>query len=253
MVNIPGLLHATVEEGVACLTLDDPASGNALSAAMVTAITDACEAFGRDPAVRVLLLFGNQDVFSSGAPAELLAELTRGGSVAPGDIRLAKALLDLPVPAIAAVEGHAVGGGLALALAADIVVLARESRYGLPFLDLGFTPGMGTTRLLEHALSPAVAHELLFTGEMRRGADFAGRGINHILPRAEVRGKAVDLARRIADKPRRALELLKRTLSLPRRRIFEETYTLETLMHHVSFADLAARQRREQGGAPHVE
>ena len=253
MVNIAGMVNASVDVGIASLTLNDPGSGNALSAAMVTAITDACEAYGRDPAVRVLVLFGNSEVFSSGAPAELLAELTRGGGVAPTDIRLVKALLDLPVPAIAAVEGHAVGGGLALALAADLIVLARESRYGMPFMDLGFTPGMGTTRLLEHALSPAIAHELLLTGEMRRGADFAGTGINHVLPRAEVRAKAIDLARRIADKPRSALELLKRTLSLPRRRIFEETYTMETLMHQVSFADLAKRQRREPRGAPHVE
>jgi polyketide biosynthesis enoyl-CoA hydratase PksI len=244
MVNPGSLLTSSVEAGIASVTLTDPDSGNALSAAMVEALTRACDAHGRDPSVRVLVLLGGPEVFCSGAPPELLAELARGGGVAPTDIRLAKSLLDLPIPSIAAVEGHAVGGGLALALSADLVVLSRDARYGLPFMDLGFTPGMGTTRLLEHVLSPAVAHELLFTGEMRRGADFAGSGVNHVLPRAQVRPKAVDMARRIADKPRRALELLKRTLSLPRRRLFEETYTLETLMHQISFADLAARQRK---------
>jgi polyketide biosynthesis enoyl-CoA hydratase PksI len=266
MVTPEPLVEVAIDDGVATISLCDPASGNALSAGMVEVLTRRCEELGRDPAVRVVVLCGAADVFCSGAPPELLAELVRGGGVAPTDIRLARVLLDLPIPSLAAVEGHAVGGGLALALSADIIILARESRFGMPFMDLGFTPGMGTTRLLEHVLSPAIAHELLLTGEMRRGDAFAGSGVNHVLPRSAVRPKAMDLARRIAEKPRSALELLKRALSLPRRRIFEETYTLETLMHQVSFHDLATRQRQSleqrpqpqpqrqnMGGDVHVE
>jgi polyketide biosynthesis enoyl-CoA hydratase PksI len=245
----PALITYEVSDGIARLTLNDPHHHNALSAAMVTAIEHACDQAGRDPLVQVLILAANGDYFSSGAPIALLNELAAGG-VAPSDIRLARALFDLPIPCVVSLAGHAIGGGFALACAADIMVMAKECRYGLTFMEHGFTPGMGTTGLLEHVLSPAIAHELLYTGECRRGDDFMGSGINYILPRADVSTKAQDIAQRIADKPRAALRLLKRTLSLPRRQRFEATHTLETLMHEVSFATPEVKKRL---GGTHVE
>ena len=138
-------------------------------------------------------------------------------------------------------SGAATGGGFALGLAADIVLIGEESRYGFTFMDLGFTPGMGTTRLCEHVLSTAVTHELLYTGELRRGNRFAGSGINHVLPRQQVELAALDIAARIAEKPRQSLSTLKRTLSLPRRRAFEDSITHESLMHQITLAGAARR------------
>ncbi len=249
MVKNGELVRYHCADGIARLTLNDATHHNALSAAMVAQIEQCCATAGRDPEVRVLLLLAEGEHFSSGAPLALLQSLAEGKEV-PTDIRLARALIDFPLPCVAALEGHAIGGGLALGLAADVIVIARESRYGLTFMEHGITPGMGATGLLEHVLSPALAHELLYTGELRRGGDFAGSGITHILPRAQVRAKAEDLARRIAEKPRLALTLLKRTLSLPRRQRFESTYTLETLMHEVTFNSPDARHRI---GDPRVE
>jgi polyketide biosynthesis enoyl-CoA hydratase PksI len=184
-------------------------------------------------------------VFAAGAPRDLLARLARGEAL-PTDIALSKAMLDVPVPTIAAMEGHATGGGLALGLCADIIVLARESRYGASFMNMGFTPGMGMTRLLEHVLSPAIAQELLYTGEFRKGSEFVGAtGINYILPRGQVCAKAFDVAARIAEKPRGSLELLKRTLSVRRRQAFEESRTIEAMMHSISFMQDEVRDRIE--------
>lgn len=227
------MVRVTVTDGVAEIVLADPATGNALGEAMVHAITAAFEAAGRDRSTRAILLTADGVSFSSGAPAALLAALA-DGQLQPADIRLPRVLLDCPVPVIAAMDGHAVGGGFALGLAADLVVLARECRYGFTFMNMGFTPGMGTTALAEHVLSPAVAHELLYTGELRRGDAFAGTGVNAVLPRGDVRAHARDLAARIAEKPRPALEILKRTLTLPRRRAFDAALTLESLMHQVT-------------------
>lgn len=228
------MVELSRDDGVVCVALDDPARSNALGEEMVFRLGEAFAAAGRDPGTKVVVLLGGDEVFSSGAPRELLVRLTRG-DVRPADILLPKVLLDCPVPVIAAMAGHATGGGFALGLAADVVLLARESRYGLTFMNLGFSPGMGTTRLCEHVLSPAVAHELLYTGELRKGAEFERTGgVNHLLPRAEVVPRALAIARRIAEKPRPALEWLKRTLSLPRRRAFEESLTLESLMHQVT-------------------
>lgn len=234
-------------DGVTTIRMSDAPGRNSLSELFAGRLLDAFHAVAADGEVRVLVLEGLPDIFCAGATHDVLRCLARGG-IAPTDLLLSKALLDVPVPAIAAMEGHAVGGGLALGLCADVVLIARESRYGCPFMDLGFTPGMGTTRLLEHTLSPALAHELLYTGELRRGADFEGRsGFNYILPRREVLAKARDLAARIAEKPRMTLEILKRTLSIGKRRAFEETRSIEALMHRIAFAQSDIRQRIEAG------
>ena len=91
--------------------------------------------------------------------------------------------------------------------------------------------------LLEHVATPAVAHEMLLSGEPKKGSWLAARGVfNDVLPRAEVMPRALAVARRIADKPRLSLELLRRALTLPRRRAFETTYTMESMMHRLSFA-----------------
>jgi polyketide biosynthesis enoyl-CoA hydratase PksI len=226
-------------DGVATLTLDDPPSSNALGEAMVHALTKALALAALDRDVRAVVLGGAGEAFSHGAPPDLLQRLARG-EVSPSDILLPKALLDCPVPVISAMSGHATGGGFALGLAADIVLLGDESRYGFTFMNLGFTPGMGTTALCEHVLSPAVAHEMLYTGELRRGRDLARTGVNHVLPKSLVLGRAHDIAARIALKPRVAVEALKRTLSLPRRRAFEGSITTESLMHQLTFGAAGA-------------
>jgi polyketide biosynthesis enoyl-CoA hydratase PksI len=228
-----------VADHVAVVTIDDAA----LSEHVVHELLAALHAVGSDRTVHAIVLAGGADVFCAGASRDMLRAIV-DGRVAPTDIMLPRAILDLPVPVIAAMAGHAIGGGLALGLCADLVLIARESRYGASFMNMGFTPGMGMTRLFEHVLTRAVAHELLYTGEARRGHAFVGNaGFNYILPRADVMPKARELATRIAEKPRFALEALKRTLSQPRREAFEATRTIESLMHEGCFAqpDIARR------------
>jgi polyketide biosynthesis enoyl-CoA hydratase PksI len=231
----PGLVRVRTEaEGVAWIEMVDADGQNGFSPRFVGALLAALDAAST---AKVVILAGLPEVFCSGATAAVLGEIA-SGAVATTELTLGRRLMDVPVPTIAACEGAAVGGGFALALAADLVVLASESRYGLNFMSLGFTPGMGTTRLLEHVLSPAVAHQMLYTGEFRRGSDF-GTGVNAAVPRDQVRATALDLALRIAEQPRDALVLLKRTLTLPRRRTLEEAFTLESYMHGLTFPQAA--------------
>ena len=238
------MVRLTASHGIAKVVLSDQGSANALGEPMVHALQEAFEKIDRDPGVRVVVLSGEGDTFSCGAPRELLLRLA-AGEVRPADILLPRLLLDCPVPVVAAMAGHATGGGFALGLAADIVLIGDDSRYGFTFMNLGFTPGMGTTRLCEHVLSAAVAHELLYTGELRRGRAFAGSGINQVLPREEVVVAALDIAARIADKPRPAITALKRTLSLPRRRAFETSITHESFMHQITLGAAACRIQDE--------
>jgi polyketide biosynthesis enoyl-CoA hydratase PksI len=97
---------------------------------------------------------------------------------------------------------------------------------------------MGTTSLLEHVLSPALADQLLFSGEFFLSCHFEGRtGINHILPGPEVLQRASDIAARIAEKPRASLVALKRAfIGTPASSIRRQRVTQEGLVHTISFA-----------------
>lgn len=230
-------------EGIVTIEMRDERGRNGLSEALVAALVDALGEASAHPDARVIVLTGLTEVFCSGAPKSLLLDLV-DGTFSPGDILLPRIVLSTPLPVIAAMEGHAVGGGFALGLCADIVVIARESRYGCNFMDYGITPGMGTTRVLEQVLSPAVARELLFSGELRRGSVFEGcSGFNHVVPRAAVIPKALEIAQRVAEKPRLALETLKRGLAERRLDTFEHSLVLERGMHRTVFADPGIRRR----------
>jgi polyketide biosynthesis enoyl-CoA hydratase PksI len=237
------------ERGIATVVMADASGQNAMSEPFVRELEEALRALAGCAEARVAVLLGLPEVFSAGASREMLQAIV-DGKLAPADILLPRAVLDLPVPVIAAMEGHAVGGGLALGLCADIILIARESSYGCNFMNLGFTPGMGTTRLLEHVLSPAIAHEMMYTGQFFRGAHFEGRsGFNYILPRELVRPKAMDLAARIAEKPRQAVEVLKHVLAMDKRQAFEATRTVEPLMHAITFAGPDIRRLIEENYA----
>jgi polyketide biosynthesis enoyl-CoA hydratase PksI len=232
--------------GVAYVQMNDSERKNALGHRMVYNLTRVFDELGRDESLRAIVLAGLPEVFSSGASFELLDDLASGRRAAT-EVLLPRVLLECPLPCLAAMSGYALGGGFALGLAGDVVLMARESRYSLNFLDLGFTPGMGATVLLEHVLSPAIAHELMFSGEGRRGLDFEGRsGINYILSRDEVMPKALDVAQRIAEKPRYAVVALKRLLSASRREAFEAARIREARMHEVCFAQPGMKERFQQ-------
>ena len=238
------LLHE--EEGIGILSMEDEPNRNAFTEPFVDALLEKLSAASADRSLRVLILRGLPDVWCAGAHQDLLLDLAKGEMDA-SDILLSKALLDVTIPTIAAAEGHAVGGGLAFALCCDVLVLARESRYGCSFMNMGFTPGMGITRLLQDAVGEYVAREMMFSGQLFRGSHFEHQsGINYVLRKEKVFWQALQVARRIAEKPRFALETLKANLSIRHRQMFEETRTLEAAMHKLCFARPETRVRIEE-------
>ena len=230
------LTHLEIDaDGIAVFAMRDAAGKNALSLAMVEEIEHGCAQISRDQRIKAVVLAGLDEYFSTGANRELLEQVL-AGKISPRDLLLPRFLLDVPVPLIAAISGHAIGGGLALGLCADITLVARESRYAANFMNYGFTPGMGTTRLLEYLLGPALAHEMLLTGRAFPGSHFDGKtGFNYVLPRKEVLPKAMDLAARLAEKPRLSLTTLKVALSSRKRELFEAARSSEVLMHQLTF------------------
>ncbi|MBN9545304.1 MAG: enoyl-CoA hydratase/isomerase family protein [Alphaproteobacteria bacterium] len=227
-----------IGEGLAELAMTDNAGRNGMSSMWGKAFLEALNEAAQLPEARVLLLSGLPDYFCTGATLSVLKDLATG-CLSPSGLTLGRQVIGFPLPVVAAAEGHAIGGGFALLLSCDLAVVSETSRYGANFMALGITPGMGMTRLVEGAVGRAMAHELLYTGDLRRGRQFAGTGaFNAIVPGPEVRDRALTLARGLADKPRDNLINLKRSLSLPRRLAFEEAMTTEPLMHGLSFPNL---------------
>jgi len=222
--------------GIATLTMCDAPRKNALSLDMAAELEERFAAIQQDETLKVLVLAGSPEFFSTGANRAVLDDLVTH-RVRPRDLLLPRLVLDAPVPVIAAMAGHAIGGGLALGICADITIVARESRYGATFMRYGFTPGLGMTELLEYVMGPPLAHELLLTGRTCRGARFAGTGaFTHVVARSEVASKALAVARELAEKPRLPLVLLKTTLSRRKRELFEAARAHEHVMHEATFA-----------------
>lgn len=221
--------------GVAEVTLDDAEHENRLSDRLCDELLIALGRLAEQPTVNVVILRGRRDVFCAGATLEALQRVL-SGRLHVKDLLLSRPLLEFPVPVIGALEGHAVGGGLVLALCCDVVVAARDRRYSMNFAGMGFTPAMGSTALLPAAVGGNTAAEMTLTAKYYKGHELSGTGLfNYVVPADEVFATALALAQRIADKPRQVLELIKESLSLPRRQLLAAAMSREHLMHAVCF------------------
>lgn len=193
-------LLADIDGGVATLTLHGPATRNSFTAELGRQLGAAYRLFDDDPAVRVIVLTGTAPAFCSGAQispdVETFAAPTNPDfSASP----VRPTAFELRTPVIAAVNGHAIGIGLTLALHADIRILAEEGRYAIPQVRLGMAPDAMAHWTLPRLVGTAVAAELLLTGTSFSARRAVETGLaNRCLPADEVLGAALELARDIA-------------------------------------------------------
>jgi polyketide biosynthesis enoyl-CoA hydratase PksI len=235
------------ENGVACLKMLDEGGMNAFSDDFIRSFIDGLDELESRHKPKALVLSGLPGVFCGGAEKQTLIDLC-DGKVRVKDLMISERLVNAPFPVIAAMEGHAIGGGLMLAACSDIAIAALESRYGVVFMNLGFTPGMGCTRLLAELMGPFTANEMMYTGACYKGRALARMHtqINYILPRNEVLAKAEDLAARISEKNVAAVHLLKQSLSLRKKKLLAEARVQEDLMHRLSFGFPETRRAIEE-------
>jgi 2-(1,2-epoxy-1,2-dihydrophenyl)acetyl-CoA isomerase len=154
------------EEGIATLTLNRPASLNALNAETLEEIVDALDAVRDGGTARVLLLTGAGRAFSSGADLAAGGRSTDlGAKVERYYNPILERLFALPMPLVTAVNGPAVGAGCALALAGDVVVAARSAYFLQAFVNIGLTPDVGSTWLLPRLIGRARAQAMMMLGE----------------------------------------------------------------------------------------
>lgn len=211
----PAVLHAT-RDFVCEITLNRPDNRNAMAPELLEAFQRVIDEVKSDRSVRCVLVAGSGSNFCSGA--DFRSGILERGERLPHEASLAiyrpfLTILDVEVPVIAAMNGHAIGGGFGLALVCDIRVANREAKYGANFARLGLHPGMAVTYFLPRVAGLPRAAELLFTGRLFSGEEAAQMGIaNYALAPGEVLAKARSLAKEIAACAPAAVRMMKRSL-----------------------------------------
>lgn len=212
----PAVLYST--RGLVCeITLNRPENRNAMAPELLEAFQEAIDRVRADRGVRCVVITGSGSNFCSGADFRS-AILERGAGRLPHEASLAiyrpfLTILDVEVPVIAAMNGHAIGGGFGLGLVCDLRVASREAKYGANFARLGLHSGMAVSYLLPRVAGLPRAAELLFTGRLFSGEDAVQMGIaNYAVPAGEVLARARSLAGEIAACAPAAVRMMKRSL-----------------------------------------
>ncbi len=184
------------------ITLNRPDNRNSMTPELLDAFAAASAAARADQRIRCVIVTGTGSCFSSGA--DFKSNIQRDGSAEPHERSYAMyapflSLLDLEVPIVGALNGHAVGGGFGLSMMCDLRVGDADAKYGANFAKLGLAPGMAISYLLPRLVGLARANEMLLTGTLLRGTEAAAAGLlNRAVPKADVMATALELANAIA-------------------------------------------------------
>lgn len=205
-----GPLHYAVDGAVATIAFNRPQVMNALDAASIIALRDACERARDDKAVRVIVLRGNGPAFVAGGDiAWFHANLQSMGALVPemaGALHAAiRALRDAAKPVIASVHGAVAGAGMSLLAAADLAIAADETKFSMAYSAIGTSPDGGSTWFLPRLVGARRAMELLLLPEPFDAATALRFGlVNRVVPAAELETETLRLAKRLAAGPTHA-------------------------------------------------
>jgi enoyl-CoA hydratase/carnithine racemase len=196
------LLVERPSDDIVVLRLNRPQVRNALNLEVRVRLADEVTRFGADADVRCLIVTGSDTVFAAGADISEMAEAGPIEVMARNVQKYWRTIADCPKPVIAAVEGFALGGGLELALCADIIVAGEGARLGLPEVKIGILPGGGGTQKLARLIGRQRAMLLLLTGRMFGAAEALTMGVvSDVAPSGQALARAIEIAREIAAMP----------------------------------------------------
>jgi len=243
------LLTVSTTNHIATLTLNRPESMNALGqAGDGDAFVAACDAINADASIRCAILTGAGRVFSAGGDIKAMQNRTGNFAGSPADIadgyrnnihRILRALYNLRVPLIAAINGPAIGLGCDLVCLADMRIASTSAKFGVTFLKLGLVPGDGGTWLLPRVIGEARAAELFFTGDVIDATTAQDWGlVSRVVELDALMEEAQALAEKVAAMPPAALRQTKMMLRQARGLSYDGALELaastQGLMHHTA-------------------
>ena len=215
------LLTLTLEPRLALVRLNRPAARNALSRALMRELITVARELSDRTDIDVVLLTGSDVCFSAGADLkdanawadDSLSTIERR-EIASTGFKLCKAWEEMPQITIAAIEGYAIGGGLALSLACDWRVAAEDAFISLPEIGLGIPLTWGTIPRLTNLLGPAKAKRLTILCERFSAPDALAMGVlDYIAPKGQAIAKAREVAAQTLAKPAAAVRMSKESVN----------------------------------------
>jgi len=206
----------TARNHIGVITINRPENRNSMDAETLNDFSEILEKIKDNRALRCLIITGSGTTFCGGA--DLKSSVVGDGSELTPDVlmefyRPFMAVGSLEMPVIAAMNGHAVGGGFGLALHCDIRIAGRDIKMGANFSRLGIHAGMAVTYLLPRLVGTARACELLFTGKLITGSQALDMGlVNQATDQAQVMPRAMAMAEEIAKSAPAAVRMMKQSL-----------------------------------------
>jgi len=207
---MPGRVHVEIDDGIGRLVFDHPKRRNAMTARMWGELVKGARALDADPGVRVIVMRGaGEKAFVSGADISQFrpaadsgaagAEASEGDRIDPSAGNVFAVLEGLETPLVALIHGHCIGGGLAIALCADMRYAADDATFAIPAARLGVGYGLGAVEQLARLVGLSSAQEVLMTARRYDAAEALGMGlVNRVHPKAELDDRVEELARGLA-------------------------------------------------------
>jgi enoyl-CoA hydratase len=231
-------LLVSTDGPVGVIRLNRPAALNALNLELTTELSSALSAFEDDAAIGAIVLTGSDRAFAAGADIKELRDKTFADVYAEQLItRTWERAASCRKPLIAAVSGHAAGGGCELALMCDIIVAAQSAVFSLPETRIGVIPGAGGTQRLTRLVGKAVAMDMILSGREMRAEEALARGlISRTASQDSYLSEAIALARTLAERSRPIMMLAKEAVNHAYETHLAEGIYIERRLLYATFA-----------------
>ncbi len=206
-------LLTETRQSVGIIRLNRPQALNALNTDLLKELSAALQALESDPNIRAILLTGSDRAFAAGADIKTMATASEEEMRLNGFVELFDSLQNVRKPLIAAVSGFALGGGLELALACDMIIASETAKFGLPEVTIGVIPGAGGTQRLTLAVGKALAMEIILNNRLLHAEEALRFGlVNRVYPPERYWEEALLLAEQVAERAPLAVRAAKQAI-----------------------------------------
>jgi enoyl-CoA hydratase len=235
---------------VGTITLNRPQALNALNSQMMNEVTGAAAEFDNDAGIGAIIITGSAKAFAAGADIKEMSQLAFGDVFGSDYLATWAKLAAVRTPTIAAVAGHALGGGCELAMMCDVLIAADTAKFGQPEIKLGVLPGMGGSQRLTRAIGKAKAMDLILTGRTIDAAEAERSGlVSRVVPAGDLLSEAKAVATTIAGMSLSATRMAKEAVN----RAFESTLAEGLLYERRLFHSAFATDDQSEGMAAFIE
>ena len=235
---------------VGTITLNRPEALNALNSQVMAEVTSAAAEFDADAGIGAIIITGSAKAFAAGADIKEMAALSFSDVFGSDFFAAWGKLAAVRTPLIAAVAGHALGGGCELAMMCDVLIAADTAKFGQPEIKLGVLPGMGGSQRLTRAVGKAKAMDMILTGRTIDAAEADRIGlVSRVVPADELLAQANAVATTISQMSRSASRMAKEAVN----RAFESSLTEGLLYERRLFHSAFATDDQTEGMAAFTE